>query len=327
MTLGIKGLGELDDKIVAINAAMPSGTSLDLFAKRFPNRCFDVGIAEQHAVTFAAGIACEGMRPVMAIYSTFLQRAYDQLIHDVAIQNLPVLFALDRGGLVGGDGQTHNGAFDYAFLRTVPNMVVMAPADENECRQMLYTGHTLDGPSAVRYPRGTGTGFMWDERGHIVTNFHVIQGASAAQITLADQSTWKAVFVGGFPDRDLAVLRGRERGVPVVLGSLLRIPVGMLTDRLGGRRVFSSLLAFSVLPAVLFGYAEGYWQLVAVGFLLGVAGASFAVGVPFVAGWFASERQGFALGLYGMGNIGTAVAALAAPRQRSGRVLGGFDGG
>jgi 1-deoxy-D-xylulose-5-phosphate synthase len=109
-------------------------------------------------VTFAAGIACEGMRPVVAIYSTFLQRGYDQLIHDVAIQNLPVLFALDRGGLVGGDGATHNGAFDFAYLRTVPNMVVMAPSDENECRQMLYTGLTLDGPSAVRYPRGAGMG-------------------------------------------------------------------------------------------------------------------------------------------------------------------------
>jgi 1-deoxy-D-xylulose-5-phosphate synthase len=122
-----------------------------------------VGIAEQHSVTFAAGLACEGMRPVLAIYSTFLQRGYDQLIHDVAIQNLPVLFALDRGGLVGGDGQTHNGAFDYAYLRTVPNMVLMAPADENECRQMLYTGYQIEGPAAVRYPRGTGPGVALDK--------------------------------------------------------------------------------------------------------------------------------------------------------------------
>jgi 1-deoxy-D-xylulose-5-phosphate synthase len=128
------------------------------YSEQFPERYFDVGIAEQHAVTFAAGIACEGMKPVLAIYSTFLQRGYDQLIHDVAIQNLPVLFALDRGGLVGGDGATHNGAFDYAFLRTVPNLVVMAPSDENECRQMLYTGFMSNAPAAVRYPRGAGTG-------------------------------------------------------------------------------------------------------------------------------------------------------------------------
>ena len=123
-----------------------------------PGRYFDVGIAEQHSVTLGAGLACEGMRPVVAIYSTFLQRAYDQLIHDVALQNLPVVFAIDRGGLVGADGPTHHGAYDLSYLRCIPNMVVMAPADENECRQMLYTGVTLDQPSAVRYPRGTGPG-------------------------------------------------------------------------------------------------------------------------------------------------------------------------
>jgi 1-deoxy-D-xylulose-5-phosphate synthase len=128
------------------------------FAESFPDRYFDVGIAEQHAVTFAAGLACEGLKPVVAIYSTFLQRAYDQFIHDVQIQNLPVLFALDRAGLVGADGQTHHGAFDLAYLRCVPNITVMAPADENECRQMLYTGFLLDGPAAVRYPRGGGLG-------------------------------------------------------------------------------------------------------------------------------------------------------------------------
>jgi len=128
------------------------------YSERFPDRYFDVGIAEQHAVTFAAGIACEGMKPVLAIYSTFLQRGYDQLIHDVAIQNLPVLFALDRGGLVGGDGATHNGAFDFAYLRTVPNLTVMAPADAQECRQMLTTGLQLGGPAAVRYPRGAALG-------------------------------------------------------------------------------------------------------------------------------------------------------------------------
>jgi 1-deoxy-D-xylulose-5-phosphate synthase len=128
------------------------------FSQRFPERYFDVGIAEQHAVTFAAGLAVAGMKPVVAIYSTFLQRAYDQLIHDVALQNLPVVFALDRGGLVGADGPTHHGAFDLSYLRCIPNMTVMAPSDENECRQMLYTAFTLDTPTAVRYPRGTGAG-------------------------------------------------------------------------------------------------------------------------------------------------------------------------
>jgi 1-deoxy-D-xylulose-5-phosphate synthase len=133
------------------------------YSELFPQRYFDVGIAEQHAVTFAGGLACEGMKPVVAIYSTFLQRGYDQLIHDIAIQNLPVLFALDRGGLVGGDGATHNGAFDYAYLRTVPNLVLMAPSDETECRQMLTTGLGLEGPSAVRYPRGAGPGVLSNE--------------------------------------------------------------------------------------------------------------------------------------------------------------------
>jgi 1-deoxy-D-xylulose-5-phosphate synthase len=147
-----------DPKLVAITPAMREGSGMVEYSERFPERYFDVGIAEQHAVTFAAGLACEGMKPVVAIYSTFLQRGYDQLIHDVAIQNLPVVFALDRGGLVGGDGATHNGAFDLAYLRTVPNMTVMAPADENECRQMLYTAVELGSPAAVRYPRGSGPG-------------------------------------------------------------------------------------------------------------------------------------------------------------------------
>lgn len=147
-----------DERLIGITPAMREGSGLVRFAELFPKRYFDVGIAEQHAVTFAAGLACEGMKPVVAIYSTFLQRAYDQLIHDVALQNLPVLFAMDRGGLVGADGPTHHGAFDLSFLRAIPNMIVMAPADENECRQMLYTGFTLDAPVAVRYPRGAGPG-------------------------------------------------------------------------------------------------------------------------------------------------------------------------
>jgi 1-deoxy-D-xylulose-5-phosphate synthase len=151
-------MARLDQRLVGITPAMREGSGLVRFEQEFPKRYFDVGIAEQHAVTFAAGLACEGLKPVLAIYSTFLQRGYDQLIHDVAIQNLPVVLALDRAGLVGGDGATHNGAFDLAYLRCVPNMVIMAPADENECRQMLYTAFRHDGPSAVRYPRGSGPG-------------------------------------------------------------------------------------------------------------------------------------------------------------------------
>jgi len=154
---------ERDSRLVAITPAMREGSGMVAYSDKFPDRYFDVGIAEQHAVTFAAGLACEGLKPVVAIYSTFLQRGYDQLIHDVAIQNLPVVFALDRGGLVGGDGATHNGAFDYAFLRTVPNMTVMAPADENECRQMLTTAFSLDTPATVRYPRGSGPGVAVDK--------------------------------------------------------------------------------------------------------------------------------------------------------------------
>jgi 1-deoxy-D-xylulose-5-phosphate synthase len=151
-------MARLDPRLVAITPAMREGSGMVRYSEEFPERYFDVGIAEQHAVTFAAGLACEGVKPVVAIYSTFLQRGYDQLVHDVAIQNLPVVFALDRGGLVGGDGATHNGAFDFAYLRTVPNLTVLAPADENECRQMLYTAFMHDGPTAVRYPRGSGPG-------------------------------------------------------------------------------------------------------------------------------------------------------------------------
>ena len=151
-------MADRDPRLVCITPAMREGSGLVRFSKEHPDRYFDVGIAEQHAVTFAGGLACEGMKPVVAIYSTFLQRGYDQLVHDVALQNLPVLFAIDRAGVVGADGATHVGAFDISFMRCLPNMVVMAPADENECRQMLYTGFTLDGPVAVRYPRGSGPG-------------------------------------------------------------------------------------------------------------------------------------------------------------------------
>ncbi|MEK6736093.1 MAG: 1-deoxy-D-xylulose-5-phosphate synthase, partial [Pseudomonadota bacterium] len=147
-----------DSRLIGITPAMREGSGLVRFSEEFPDRYFDVGIAEQHAVTFAAGAACDGLKPVVAIYSTFLQRAYDQLIHDVAIQNLPVVFAIDRAGLVGADGPTHAGSFDLTYLRCIPNMTVMAPSDENECRQMLYTAFKLDTPTAVRYPRGIGTG-------------------------------------------------------------------------------------------------------------------------------------------------------------------------
>jgi 1-deoxy-D-xylulose-5-phosphate synthase len=151
-------MAEKDERLLAITPAMREGSGLVEFAERFPERYFDVSIAEQHAVTLAAGMACENVHPVVAIYSTFLQRAYDQLIHDVAIQNLPVLFAIDRAGLVGSDGPTHAGSFDLSFMRCIPNMLIMAPSDENECRQMLYTGFQHPGPAAVRYPRGAGPG-------------------------------------------------------------------------------------------------------------------------------------------------------------------------
>lgn len=147
-----------DERLVGVTPAMCEGSGMVEFSRQFPQRYFDVGIAEQHALTFAGGLACDGYKPVVAIYSTFLQRAYDQLIHDIAIQNLPVLLAIDRGGLVGADGATHAGSFDLSYLRCIPNMTVMAPADEDECRQMLYTAYQLETPSAVRYPRGRGPG-------------------------------------------------------------------------------------------------------------------------------------------------------------------------
>ena len=151
-------MAERDPRIIGITPAMREGSGLVEFSQRFPERYFDVAIAEQHAVSFAAGLATEGLKPVVAIYSTFLQRAYDQLIHDVALQNLPVVFAVDRAGLVGSDGATHQGSYDLSYLRCIPNTVVMAPADENECRQMLYTASTLGCPAIVRYPRGNGPG-------------------------------------------------------------------------------------------------------------------------------------------------------------------------
>jgi 1-deoxy-D-xylulose-5-phosphate synthase len=166
---GLIAEAEADDKIVAITAAMPSGTGLDKFAAKFPDRCFDVGIAEQHGVTFAAGMACEGLKPFATIYSTFLQRAYDQIVHDVALQSLPVRFALDRAGLVGADGATHAGAFDIAYLGCLPNMIIMAPSDEAELMHMVATCAAIDDkPSAVRYPRGEGLGIELPKRGTVL---------------------------------------------------------------------------------------------------------------------------------------------------------------
>ena len=157
-------MAKLDSRLIGITPAMREGSGMVKFSEQYPDRYFDVGIAEQHAVTFAAGLACEGMKPVVAIYSTFLQRAYDQVIHDVVLQNLPVVFAIDRAGLVGADGPTHAGSFDFSFLRCLPNTTVMAPADENECRQMLFTAFSLSSPSAVRYPRGAGPGVALESK-------------------------------------------------------------------------------------------------------------------------------------------------------------------
>src|SRR5258705_3311673 len=171
----------MDEKVVAITAAMPDGTGLDLFGKEFPNRTFDVGIAEQHAVTFAAGLAAEGMKPFAAIYSTFLQRAYDQVVHDVAIQKLPVRFAIDRAGLVGADGATHAGSFDLAYLGCLPDFVIMAAADEAELVHMVATAAAIDDrPSALRYPRGDGTGVALPEEG---TGLSIGQGRVLAHGT------------------------------------------------------------------------------------------------------------------------------------------------
>jgi len=162
-------MAKKDERIVAVTAAMPEGTGLVKFSEAYPDRFFDVGIAEQHAVTFAAGLATEGFKPVVAIYSTFLQRAYDQILHDVCLEALPVVFAVDRGGIVGEDGATHNGVFDLSYLRSLPNMVVMAPKDENELARMLTTSLAHKGPIAIRYPRGTVEGVKIEDRDLPVT--------------------------------------------------------------------------------------------------------------------------------------------------------------
>ena len=187
-------MAALDERLIGITPAMCDGSGLNAFAEKYPRRYFDVGIAEQHALTFAAGMACDGLKPVVAIYSTFLQRAYDQLIHDVALQNLPVLLAIDRAGLVGADGPTHAGSFDLSFLRCIPNIVIMAPSDENECRQMLYTGFQYNGVAAVRYPRGTGTGVPVEQKMQAIT----IGEAEIKQLsTMADKTKKIAILSFG----------------------------------------------------------------------------------------------------------------------------------
>jgi 1-deoxy-D-xylulose-5-phosphate synthase len=183
-------MADSDNKLVAITPAMCDGSGLNAFAEKYPQRYFDVGIAEQHALTFAAGMACDGLKPVVAIYSTFLQRAYDQLIHDIALQDLDVLFAIDRAGLVGADGPTHAGSFDLSYLRCIPNIIIMAPSDENECRRMLTTGYQYKGVAAVRYPRGSGTGATMDTtlktlpigKGEIVRNATAKKGKTEKNI-------------------------------------------------------------------------------------------------------------------------------------------------
>ncbi|MDB4896770.1 MAG: 1-deoxy-xylulose 5-phosphate synthase, partial [Firmicutes bacterium] len=229
-------LARLDSRVVAITAAMPEGMGLMKYAKEFPNRYFDVGIAEQHGVTFAAGLAKSGMRPIFGVYSTFLQRAYDQVIHDVAIQNLPVLFSLDRAGLVE-DGATHQGVFDVAYLRTIPNLVVMAPKDENEMQQMLYTGVNHNGPIALRYPRGKAIGVPMDEelqslaigKGELLREGKDVtlvglgtmtQTCLAAAEELAREGISAAVVNPRFVkplDHDLLVRMGRETGAVVTV--------------------------------------------------------------------------------------------------------------
>jgi 1-deoxy-D-xylulose-5-phosphate synthase len=215
-----------DEAIVAINAAMPSGTGIDVFEKRFPTRCFDVGIAEQHAVTFAAGLATEGLKPFCAIYSTFLQRGYDQLVHDVALQNLPVRFAIDRAGLVGSDGATHAGSFDLAYLCCLPNMTIMAPADEAELMHMVATAAAHDGgPSAVRFPRGEGTGAALPERGTVlpIGKGRVLrEGSDAAILSLGPRLAPALAAAERLAAQDIAVTVADARFAKPLDGELIR---------------------------------------------------------------------------------------------------------
>ncbi|WP_122899854.1 1-deoxy-D-xylulose-5-phosphate synthase [Acinetobacter sp. B51(2017)] len=196
---------EQDTRLLAITPAMCEGSGMVKFAKQYPERFFDVAIAEQHAVTLAAGMACEGLKPVVAIYSTFLQRGYDQLVHDVALQNLDVTFAIDRAGLVGEDGPTHAGAYDYAYMRTIPNMVIMAPKDENECRQMLHTAYMYPGPAAVRYPRGNGVGV------HIDTQMTAIPMGQAEIVAEFNSDSDEQISILAFGSRVVPAIAAAEQ--------------------------------------------------------------------------------------------------------------------
>jgi 1-deoxy-D-xylulose-5-phosphate synthase len=202
----------LDPRLLAITPAMCEGSGMVEFSKRYPERFFDVAIAEQHALTLAAGMACEGVKPIVAIYSTFLQRGYDQLVHDICLQNLDVTFGIDRAGLVGEDGATHAGAFDYAFMRTLPNLVLMAPKDENECRQMLHTAYQHIGPAAVRYPRGAGIG------SEIVEAFTALPiGRSELLLSLNENSSQKVALLA-FGSRVMATLDAAQQLASIGLG-------------------------------------------------------------------------------------------------------------
>ena len=205
----------LDDRLLAITPAMCEGSGMVKFAQQHPSRFFDVAIAEQHAITLAAGMACEGLKPVVAIYSTFLQRGYDQLIHDVALQNLDVTFGIDRAGVVGEDGPTHAGAYDYAYLRTVPHLIVMAPKDENECRQMLHTAYQYPGPAAVRYPRGTGPGSVIEQK------FTAIEMGKAEILTHAHDSAPKQIALLAFGSMVPNALEAAQQLVNEQLGIIV----------------------------------------------------------------------------------------------------------
>lgn len=202
----------LDPKLLAITPAMCEGSGMVEFAKRYPERFFDVAIAEQHALTLAAGMACEGVKPVVAIYSTFLQRGYDQLVHDICLQNLDVTFGIDRAGLVGEDGATHAGTFDYAFMRTLPNLVVMAPKDENECRQMLHTAYQHQGPAAVRYPRGAGAGSQIEE------TFTALPMGKAEVLATFNENSSQKIALLAFGSRVMATLDAAEQIASTGLG-------------------------------------------------------------------------------------------------------------
>ncbi len=295
-------MAEVEPRLIGITPAMREGSGLVEFSKRFPDRYFDVAIAEQHAVTFAAGLACEGLKPVVAIYSTFLQRAYDQLIHDVALQKLPVVFALDRAGLVGSDGATHQGAFDLAYLRCIPNLVVMAPADENECRQMLYTATTVEGPAAVRYPRGVGTGAAVESamtalpigRGEIrregrsglaILSFGTLLDSAAAIGERLDATVVNMRFIKPLDEELVLRLIARHRG-------LVTIEENSVAG--GAGSAVAELLAASgtELPHLLVGIPDRFIEHGSRDDCLAAAGLDLAGLQRTIEGWWTTQNSG-----------------------------------